>query len=60
MPHAQPQVGLANQSVPLYLSEMAPPKMRGGLNNLFQVAKHCWEGGSLGELGSAGSHVALG
>ena len=31
------QVGLANQSVPLYLSEVAPPKMRGGLNNLFQV-----------------------
>lgn len=30
-------VGLANQSVPLYLSEIAPPKMRGGLNNLFQV-----------------------
>ncbi|KAK9919065.1 hypothetical protein WJX75_009114 [Coccomyxa subellipsoidea] len=31
-------VGLANQSVPLYLSEIAPPKMRGGLNNLFQLA----------------------
>lgn len=25
-------IGCANQSVPLYLSEMAPSKYRGGLN----------------------------
>ncbi|GAB2221303.1 hypothetical protein Droror1_Dr00012478 [Drosera rotundifolia] len=29
-------VGFANQSVPLYLSEMAPAKYRGGFNNGFQ------------------------
>ncbi|KAH7853235.1 hypothetical protein Vadar_000343 [Vaccinium darrowii] len=28
-------VGFANQSVPLYLSEMAPPKYRGAINNGF-------------------------
>jgi len=26
------------QAVPLYLSEMAPPQMRGGLNIMFQMA----------------------
>jgi len=31
-------VGFANQSVPLYLSEMAPAKLRGGLNIMFQLA----------------------
>ncbi|KAI4350150.1 hypothetical protein L6164_010659 [Bauhinia variegata] len=31
-------VGFANQSVPLYLSEMAPAKIRGALNIGFQVA----------------------
>ncbi|KAL4857034.1 H(+)/hexose cotransporter 2 [Chlorella vulgaris] len=31
-------VGMANQVVPLYLSEMAPFKYRGGLNMLFQLA----------------------
>lgn len=30
-------VGFANQSVPLYLSEMAPPKYRGAINNGFQL-----------------------
>lgn len=30
-------VGFANQSIPLYLSEMAPPKLRGGLNMCFQL-----------------------
>jgi len=30
-------VGGANQTVPLYLSEMAPFKLRGALNNLFQL-----------------------
>ncbi|XP_077244995.1 hexose carrier protein HEX6-like [Tasmannia lanceolata] len=30
-------VGFANQSVPLYLSEMAPPQYRGGINTGFQV-----------------------
>nr|CAB06079.1 PaMst-1 [Picea abies] len=30
-------VGFSNQSVPLYLSEMAPAKVRGGTNNLFQL-----------------------
>nr|BDU96877.1 sugar transporter protein 1b [Symplocarpus renifolius] len=30
-------VGFANQAVPLYLSEMAPPKMRGMLNICFQL-----------------------
>ncbi|KAL8166019.1 hypothetical protein V2J09_007518 [Rumex salicifolius] len=31
-------VGFANQSVPLYVSEMAPPKHRGAFNNLFQLS----------------------
>ncbi|XP_011624624.1 sugar transport protein 4 [Amborella trichopoda] len=31
-------IGFANQSVPLYLSEMAPAKLRGGLNMGFQLA----------------------
>lgn len=31
-------VGFANQSVPLYLSEMAPAKIRGALNICFQLA----------------------
>ena len=26
------------QAVPLYLSEMAPPQLRGGLNIMFQMA----------------------
>ncbi|KAK1308041.1 Sugar transport protein 1 [Acorus calamus] len=30
-------VGFANQSVPVYLSEMAPPKLRGRLNIVFQL-----------------------
>jgi len=30
--------GAAAQAVPLYLSEMAPPQMRGGLNIMFQMA----------------------
>ncbi|KAJ9678841.1 hypothetical protein PVL29_020900 [Vitis rotundifolia] len=31
-------VGFANQAVPLYLSEMAPPRYRGGINNGFQFS----------------------
>ncbi|KAK1286673.1 Hexose carrier protein HEX6 [Acorus calamus] len=31
-------VGFANQSVPLYLSEMAPPQYRGAFNNGFQFS----------------------
>ncbi|KAJ7528587.1 hypothetical protein O6H91_15G009100 [Diphasiastrum complanatum] len=31
-------VGFGNQAVPLYLSEMAPAHLRGGLNMLFQLA----------------------
>ncbi|WCJ40079.1 Sugar transport protein 10 [Euphorbia peplus] len=31
-------VGFANQSVPVYLSEMAPPQLRGALNIGFQMA----------------------
>ncbi|XP_054814259.1 hexose carrier protein HEX6 [Prosopis cineraria] len=31
-------VGFANQSVPLYLSEMAPPRLRGAINNGFQFS----------------------
>ncbi|KAK4391497.1 Sugar transport protein 7 [Sesamum angolense] len=31
-------IGFGNQAVPLYLSEMAPAKLRGGLNMLFQLA----------------------
>ncbi|KAL1807543.1 hypothetical protein ACET3Z_024533 [Daucus carota] len=31
-------VGFANQSIPLYLSEMAPPQIRGALNIAFQLA----------------------
>lgn len=31
-------VGLATQATPLYLSEMAPYNLRGGLNILFQLA----------------------
>ncbi|TKY49836.1 Hexose carrier protein HEX6 [Spatholobus suberectus] len=30
-------IGFANQSVPLYLSEMAPPRYRGAINNGFQL-----------------------
>eukprot|EP00249_Psilotum_nudum_P020774 c27840_g1_i4 orf=413-1975(+) len=30
-------VGFGNQAVPVYLSEMAPPHWRGGLNMLFQL-----------------------
>lgn len=30
-------VGFGNQSVPVYLSEMAPPRLRGALNICFQV-----------------------
>ncbi|GLJ29877.1 hypothetical protein SUGI_0590580 [Cryptomeria japonica] len=30
-------IGFGNQAVPLYLSEMAPPKIRGATNNLFQL-----------------------
>ncbi|XP_047068392.1 sugar transport protein MST4-like [Lolium rigidum] len=30
-------VGFANQAVPLFLSEIAPPRIRGGLNALFQL-----------------------
>lgn len=30
-------VGFANQAVPLYLSEMAPPRYRGAINNGFQL-----------------------
>ena len=29
---------LLMQAVPLYLSEMAPPQLRGGLNIMFQMA----------------------
>ncbi|RDX77895.1 Sugar transport protein 7 [Mucuna pruriens] len=31
-------IGFGNQAIPLYLSEMAPTHLRGGLNMLFQVA----------------------
>ncbi|GAV83957.1 Sugar_tr domain-containing protein, partial [Cephalotus follicularis] len=31
-------IGFGNQAVPLYLSEMAPTHLRGGLNMLFQLA----------------------
>lgn len=31
-------VGFANQAVPVYLSEIAPPKLRGALNIMFQLA----------------------
>ncbi|CAA2935355.1 hexose carrier protein HEX6-like isoform X1 [Olea europaea var. sylvestris] len=31
-------VGFSNQAVPLYLSEMAPPKCRGAINNSFQFS----------------------
>lgn len=31
-------IGFANQAVPLYLSELAPAKLRGGLNMMFQLA----------------------
>lgn len=31
-------IGFGNQAVPLYLSEMAPFRLRGGLNMLFQLA----------------------
>ncbi|KAJ6316041.1 hypothetical protein OIU78_019342 [Salix suchowensis] len=31
-------VGFANQAVPLYLSEMAPPRYRGAINNGFQFS----------------------
>nr|XP_019705721.1 hexose carrier protein HEX6 isoform X2 [Elaeis guineensis] len=31
-------VGFANQAIPLYLSEMAPPASRGAINNVFQLS----------------------
>eukprot|EP01018_Ginkgo_biloba_P039681 Gb_40051 [translate_table: standard] len=31
-------IGFGNQAVPLYLSELAPAKVRGGLNMMFQLA----------------------
>eukprot|EP00252_Welwitschia_mirabilis_P001816 TRINITY_DN1174_c0_g1_i3.p1 TRINITY_DN1174_c0_g1~~TRINITY_DN1174_c0_g1_i3.p1 ORF type:complete len:390 (+),score=-11.57 TRINITY_DN1174_c0_g1_i3:678-1847(+) len=31
-------IGFGNQAVPLYLSELAPPRIRGGLNMMFQLA----------------------
>ncbi|KAG6427781.1 hypothetical protein SASPL_112028 [Salvia splendens] len=31
-------IGFGNQAVPLYLSEMAPTHLRGGLNMMFQLA----------------------
>eukprot|EP00249_Psilotum_nudum_P021850 c28281_g1_i1 orf=949-2544(+) len=31
-------IGFGNQAVPLYLSEMAPAKLRGGLNMMFQLS----------------------
>lgn len=31
-------IGFGNQAVPLYLSEMAPRQLRGGLNMMFQLA----------------------
>ncbi|CAL8464878.1 g4413 [Coccomyxa elongata] len=31
-------IGLANQAVPVYLSEMSPPTLRGSLNMCFQLA----------------------
>ncbi|KAH9296790.1 hypothetical protein KI387_028472, partial [Taxus chinensis] len=31
-------IGFGNQAVPLYLSELAPAKLRGGLNMMFQLA----------------------
>ncbi|GMI97617.1 hypothetical protein HRI_003431000 [Hibiscus trionum] len=31
-------IGFGNQAVPLYLSEMAPTRLRGALNMMFQVA----------------------
>ncbi|XP_047327689.1 sugar transport protein 14 [Impatiens glandulifera] len=30
-------IGFGNQAVPLYLSEMSPPKVRGAVNQLFQL-----------------------
>ena len=41
VPHAfeyKSKVGNALQSVPMYLSEIAPPKLRGALNFMFQLA----------------------
>ena len=32
------RAGLATQSVPLYLSEIAPVKVRGSLNIMFQLS----------------------
>ena len=31
-------LGVSMQSVPMYLSEIAPPKLRGALNFMFQLA----------------------
>lgn len=36
--HAFVCAGLATQSVPLYLSEIAPVKVRGSLNIMFQLS----------------------
>ena len=29
------------QAVPVFLSEMGPPRLRGALNNMFQLATSC-------------------
>ena len=47
-------VGFANQAVPLYLSEIAPPHVRGTLNIMFQMAT------TIGELPGSGLRAALG
>jgi MFS family permease len=49
-------VGFATQATPLYLSEMAPYNLRGGLNILFQLAVTIgesvgWDGASHPEAG---------
>lgn len=51
-------VGLATQATPLYLSEMAPYNLRGGLNILFQLAVTI---GTCGRTAPQGAtwHIAL-
>ena len=47
-------VGFANQAVPLYLSEIAPPHVRGTLNIMFQMAT------TIGESSASGSSAPAG
>lgn len=53
-------VGFATQATPLYLSEMAPYNLRGGLNILFQLAVTIGEASAVVCTNKAGKPVGTG